>query len=129
MKLRTDFLFTVFFICAIAAAQESQIVAPPVRRPHTLSSGTRTFPNGIRIDNRIMADDVTDASFFPKSTGPQHGLGEWTTWDGPVYHHFFFIDQRYFGYDLEADTVPGTDRIRLTFEPLSVDWTGEGVKV
>jgi hypothetical protein len=129
MKTRTNFLLTVFCVCATATAQESQIAAPPARKSHTLSSGTRTFPNGIRIDNRIMADDMTDTSFFPKSMSPHQGFGEWVSWDGAVYHHFFFIDQRYFGYDLEADTVPGTDRIRLTFEPLSVDWTGEGAKV
>jgi len=28
-----------------------------------------------------------------------------------------------------AKPVPGTDRIRLKFEPLTVDWTGEGTRV
>jgi hypothetical protein len=129
MKIRTNFLLTVFFVCATATAQESQIAVPPVRKSHTLSSGTRTLPNGIRIDNRIMAEDMTDTSWIPKFVGGPRSFGEWDTLDGNVTHHFFFIGQRYFGYDLEADPAPGPEQVRLTFEPLSVDWTGDGAKV
>jgi hypothetical protein len=129
MKTGTKSLLAVTFVCAAAIAQESQIAVPTTGKPHTLSSGKRTFPNGIHFDNRIMAEDMADTSWIPKFMGGRQTFGEWDTWDGNVYHHFFFIGQRYLGYDLEADPVPGTDRIRLTFQPLSVDWTGEEMKV
>jgi hypothetical protein len=129
MKIRTDFLLTVLFVCAAGIAQESQKTAPSVPKSHTLTTNSIVLPNGIHIDNRTMSEDMTDASWIPKSMGVRQSYGVTGALDGNVYHHFFFIGQRYFGYDLEADPVPGTDRVRLTFEPLSVDWIGEEEKV
>jgi hypothetical protein len=125
MTIGTNLLSAVLFVCVAATAQESNMSAAPASKTRTLSSGTFTFPNGIRVDNQI----VGNISAFSDPKGPRIGFGELGTWDGPVFHHFFFIDQRYFGYDLKAEPVPGTDRIRLKFEPLTVDWTGEGIKL
>ena len=130
MKTLTNILLAAFFLCATAIAQESQKAAPSAPKSHTLTTNSIVLPNGIHIDNRTMAEDMTDTSWIPKFMGVPQSFGvQMGDVDGNVYHHFFFIGQRYFGYDLEADPVSGTRRIRLTFEPLSVDWTGEGEKV
>jgi hypothetical protein len=130
MKTPTNILLGAFLLCATAIAQESQKSAPSAPTSHTLTTNTIVLPNGIRIDNRTMSENMTDTSWTPKFMGVHQSYGvQMGGVDGNVYHHFFFIGQRYFGYDLEADPVSGTRQIRLTFEPLSVDWIGEGEKV
>ena len=89
MKTLTNILLAAFFLCATAIAQESQKVAPSVPKSHTLTTNSIVLPNGIHIDNRTMSEDMTDASWIPKSMGVHQGYGVTGAVDGNVYHHFF----------------------------------------
>ncbi|HEV2645171.1 MAG TPA: hypothetical protein VGU46_02275 [Acidobacteriaceae bacterium] len=130
MKSLTSGLLAAFLLCATAIAQESQKAAPSAPRSHTLTTNGLVLPNGIRIEMRTMAEGITGTSWLPKFMGGPQSYGVYTGFiDGNVYHHFFYIGERYFGYDLDAEPVGGTRQIRLTFQPLSMDWAGEGEKV
>jgi hypothetical protein len=99
-------------LCSAAAAQNPKAVVAPSSQ--LLSHGFLSFPNGIRVIYSTTGDN-------PRAT-----FGNWGYADGPVWHHFLGIGNQYLGYDLEAEPLPGTDKVKLTFEPLSVDWEKEG---
>jgi hypothetical protein len=129
MKILTNILRAAFYLCAATVAQQAQNAAPSVPSSHTLATNNIVLPNGIHIQIRTMAEGMTGTSWIPKFMGGAQSFGIQGAADGNVYHHFFFIGQRYFGYDLKADPISDKRRILLTFEPLSVDWIGEGQKV
>ena len=82
------------------------------------------FPNGITVHYRIEGRIET----LREGKALQNGFGQGDLSDGLIWHHILYADEQYCGYDLTADQEPGTDRIKLTFEPLSVDWPREGSK-
>ena len=121
-------LFRSLYVTATCVAL-SPITSRPLtsedNMPAALSTADMVFANGVRVHVKT----VGDVSGFRSGTRREETSEEsitsiqfLVTRDGAVYHRFVNIDRRYFGYDLEAEPVPGTNKIRLSIEPLSVEW-------
>ncbi|HTP89751.1 MAG TPA: hypothetical protein VMJ34_22545 [Bryobacteraceae bacterium] len=54
--------------------------------------------------------------------GYKEGPSGYTTEAGGIFHHYVVNDSRvaYFGYDVKMEQVPGTSKIRVLIEPLSL---------
>jgi hypothetical protein len=74
---------------------------------------TMTLPSGIGVATSTYYDP---AEFPP---GHDHGVGGIV--DGQIFHRYFWLGRRYFGYDVEVQAA-GAKKFRLLIEPLSVDW-------
>lgn len=127
----------LFLGVAVAGMAQSSVISRPLtsadNMPATLSTADMVFANGVRAHVRTAGDvSAFRSSVHHDETGePISSLRFLVMHDGPAYHRFVVIDKQYFGYDLEAKPVPGTDKIQLSIEPLSVDWDnaafGQGV--
>jgi hypothetical protein len=124
MKLKISLILAALSAGAVLSAQSMPSVNLQAARIHSLSGGVMRFPNGITVHYRIEGRIET----LREGKALQHGFGQGDLSDGLIWHHILYADEQYCGYDLMADQEPGTDRIKLTFEPLSVDWPREGSK-
>ena len=126
MKKRISVALAILCSGALLHSQSPISTSAHVAQMNNLSLGVMRFPNGITVHYRIEGPSKEP---LLEGTQMQHGFGQGDLHDGSVWHHIFFADDLYCGYDLVAQAVAGTDKIRLVFEPLSIDWTGEEPKI
>jgi hypothetical protein len=125
MMRRISVALAILCSGALLSSQSPTSTSAQVSKVHDLSSGVIRFPNGITVHYRI------ESSLQPLLKGKQNqqGFGPSGLPDASIQHHLFFAGDRYCGYDLTAEAIPGTDKIQLSFEPLSIDWPGQGSKI
>jgi hypothetical protein len=89
-------------------------VAGAEKRPGTLATWGCGFANGIFVDIALVAE--------PPDYKLQFSGGAIYTSDGETFNRVIadVKGQAYFGYDLTVERVPGTARIRVRIDPLSL---------